>query len=349
MKSANRRVAAHNVLVDTSVAALALLLASCGHDPPARESAALEPVQVVTVAASGEPRAVLEQVVGTVRPGLQAAVTPKVTGRILTFSVVPGTRVQEGQVIAELTVGELQASAERAQAEFEQARRERDRYERLLRQNAVTQSEFDAVDARYRVAGATLDETRTMADYRTVTAPFAGVVTRKYQEQGDLASPNQPMLELEDSTRLQLVIDVPESLAGRLQLGESLDVVIEGAGASLQGTIAELSPAADAASRTFRVKLDLPAHPELRSGQFGRAAIPRGERLAICVPAGAVVQRGQMNYVFVAANSIAKLRIVRAVEARDGQVEILSGLEVAERVIVDPPATLTDGQPLLEP
>ena len=84
----------------------------------------------------------------------------------------------------------------------------------------------------------------------------------------------------------------------------------------MEGTVAEVSPAADPDSRTFLVKLDLPAAPGLRSGQFGRVAVPVGEANAIRVPLTAVIQRGQMEMVFVVANGRAQLRLVKTGESR---------------------------------
>ncbi len=154
---------------------------------------------------------------------------------------------------------------------------------------------------------------------------------------------------MEDSSLLRLEIHVAEAMAGSLAIGSKFRVEVGGAGADVEGVVSELSPSADVGSRTFLVKLDLPAHESLRAGQFGRAFLPRGNRAALLVPATAVISRGQMDYVFVVAEHTALLRIVSTGATRDGQTEILAGLDGGEVIVAAPPAGLRDGQPLVTP
>jgi RND family efflux transporter MFP subunit len=107
-----------------------------------------------------------------------------------------------------------------------------------------------------------------------------------------------------------------------------------------------MSPAADPNSRTFLVKLDLPAVQGLRSGQFGRVAVPVGEVSAIRVPASAVVQRGQMDIVFVVTNGHAELRLVKTGARVVDEIEVVSGLDSGEQIVTDGATTLMDGQPV---
>jgi RND family efflux transporter MFP subunit len=138
-------------------------------------------------------------------------------------------------------------------------------------------------------------------------------------------------------------------MAGSLAIGSKFRVEVGGAGAEIEGVVSELSPSADVGSRTFLVKLDLPSHESLRAGQFGRALLPRGQRFAILVPSTALISRGQMDCLFVAQDNIARLRIVSTGASREDHTEILAGLDGGETVIVSPPATLRDGQPVVVP
>ena len=161
------------------------------------------------------------------------------------------------------------------------------------------------------MADAAAAAAKTDADYTKVTAPFDGVITRKYADVGDLAAPGKPLLEMEDARDLQLETDVPEAVIDRLTLGDKLGVRVSGVRNELAGTVSEIAPSADPNSRTFLVKLDLLPTPGLRAGQFGRVAVPVGETSALRVPASAVLQRGEMELVFVVANGHAQLRIVK--------------------------------------
>ena len=112
------------------------------------------------------------------------------------------------------------------------------------------------------------------------------------------------------------------------------------------GTVAEISPAADPASRTVRVKVDLPEAAGMRAGQFGRLAVPVGEATFLCVPPPALVQRGQLEILFVAADGKAQMRLVRSGKQTAQGIEILAGLAPGETVVVEGAGSLRDGQPL---
>jgi multidrug efflux pump subunit AcrA (membrane-fusion protein) len=102
-------------------------------------------------------------------------------------------------------------------------------------------------------------------------------------------------------------------------------------------------PAADPASRTNVVRINLPGLPRLRSGLFGRAAFPLGARKVLPVPAGAVIEQGQLRSVLVAENGYARARLITLGESRQDRREVLSGLSEGERFIFPIPAGLTDG------
>ena len=115
---------------------------------------------------------------------------------------------------------------------------------------------------------------------------------------------------------------------------------------ALSGTIVEIATIADPISRTFRVKLDVQASPGLMSGQFARLLVPAGEYPSMCVPTSGVVQRGQMEILFVVENQRARLHLVKTGRRVDDETEILSGLDSGDSVVLDNPQQLVDGQPL---
>jgi RND family efflux transporter MFP subunit len=196
---------------------------------------------------------------------------------------------------------------------------------------------IDAAAAELRTAEIALGDTR-------ITAPATGVVVDRRVEPGDLAVPGQPLLVLDDPRVYRLEALVGESAVGRVGLGQRVPVVLDAIGRTLEGRVAEIIPAADPASRTVTVKLDLPAAPGLRSGLFGRARFPAGERQALLVPIAALVERGQLTAVYVVDDErVARLRLVTSGARRADRVEILSGLEAGEHVVVEGASRLTDG------
>lgn len=325
----------------------AVLLSGCGKrhsEATPEQKLPTATVRVQTV--ESRKRTATEEVVGTVRPKLSASLSVKVSGTIGQMLVVPGQLVKAGQLLVAIDAREVQARLDQAQAVRDQTGKDIERFKKLLAQNAVTQQEFDAVQSRFRVAEATLKEAETMLGYTKVTAPFAGIITAKRADVGDLAAPGKPLLELEDSTALRLEADVPEALLEKIKLKDKLGVRVPNANLSLEATVSEISPAADPVSRTSRVKLDLPATQGLRSGQFGRVAVPVAEVNALRVPASAVVVRGQMEICFVVLNQHAQLRLVKTGKHLGQEVEIVSGLNSGEQLVVEGAGSLLDGQPV---
>ncbi len=301
---------------------------------------------VETLVVTPASRPVTEEVVGSVRTRLRSTIEAKVSGRISELPVTLGQKVQSGDLLAKIDAREIQARLEQAEAQSDQANRDLDRVRTLAGKQVASKQELESAEARARVAEAALREARTMLGYVNVTAPFDGIVSRRLAEVGDLAAPGKPLLEIEDRGELRFEADVPEALIGMVNAGDKIEVSIPAIRQILPATIGEVSPTADATSRTFLIKLDLPASPELRAGQFGRAAVPVGEAKSLRIPAAAIVKRGQMEIVFVNDSGKARLRLVRTGKIFPDGVEILSGLSEGDTVILTNPAALVDGQSL---
>jgi RND family efflux transporter MFP subunit len=321
-----------------------LLLAACGeHEAKHITTPELPNLAVKVQLVKLETHVAVEEVVGTVRSKQRAVVEAKVSGRVLEYTATPGAMVKAGDLLARLDVQEIQAKVDQARAMLDQAKRDFDRQKQLIASNATTRQEFDAADARVKIGTGAVSEAETMLSYAKVTAPFDGVVTRKLADVGDLAMPGKPLLEIEAPTSLRFEADLPEAILDRVKLGEKMPVRLAKV---IEGTVSEISPVADPVSRTFRVKLDLPATEGLRTGQFGRVSVPVAEVKLLLVPQSAVLKRGQMELVFVAQHGKAALRLVKTGKVLEGRVEVLSGLEEGEQVIVTETAKLTDGQPV---
>jgi RND family efflux transporter MFP subunit len=319
--------------------------ASPGHTATEPE---LPSVQVCTQTVQAKPVVVVEEVVGTVRARLRATVEAKTTGRITDMPVVMGQKVKAGELLARLHAPEIKARLEQAEATLQQAERDSKRLSELFNKNAVARADFEAADTRYRVATGAVAEARAIMSYVEILAPFDGVVTRRWVDVGDQAAPGKPLLDIEDPSQLQLEADVPEAIASRITQDAHMTIRMGQSIGDLSGTIVEIAPVADPVSRTFRVKLDVQASPGLMSGQFARLLVPAGENTSLCVPASAVVQRGQMEILFVVENQRARLHLVKTGWRVNDETEILSGLDSGDLVVVDNPQQLVDGQRLQE-
>lgn len=322
------------------------LNAGCHREEPPTPTTKLPPVVVTLASVETHGLTATEEVVGTVRAQLHSAVEAKLTSRIEAFLVVPGQTVRRGDPLVTLDLREMTARMDSAVALRDQATRDFERTRKLVKDGAATAAELDALQARQRVAAAAVVEAETQLAHTRVVAPFEGIITRKLADVGDLATPGRPLVEMEDPTRLRFEADLPEALLDRVQLGTKLPVHIPSLKYALEGVISELAPVAESVSRTFLVKFDLPTVPRLRAGQFGRVAVPTGETSVAHVPARAVLQRGQLEYVLVVERSTARLRIIRTGKHFGNDVEVVSGLEAAERIVATDPGRLQDGQPV---
>jgi RND family efflux transporter MFP subunit len=324
-----------------------ILLSACGKRQPSDappETGAKREVRVKTV--GFELQQATEEVVGTVRSKQRAVIEAKVSGRVLQYLAVPGQPVKAGELLAEVDAREILARREQAAATLEQADKDLIRYKQLISTRAISQQDYDAVEARQKVAVAGLSEAETMLGYARVTAPFDGVITRKLADVGDLAMPGKALMEIEAPGSLRFEADMPEAVLDRVKPGDRMRVTVASIARPFEGVVSEIAPVADAASRTFQVKFDLTAAAGLRSGQFGRVSVPVAEARVLQVPAGAVIKRGQMELVFIVRDGRAVMRLVRTGKAVNGGVGVLSGIEEGERVVTGDVAGLGDGQPV---
>lgn len=329
---------------------LAALLGAAGCKDPARNGAAgqqlpVAEVRIITMAGQAAQRQ--NEVAGAVESVQRATIAAKIAGPIEEMPISLGLAVKKGALLARISAGEIAARLSQAETQLAQAQRNFEREKRLLEQDASTRETVNSLEDAYRVAEAGVREAKAMRDYAVITAPFAGIVTQKMANAGDLATPGMPLLVLENTGHLQVVAAAPEALALKIKKGDPLAVTVPTAEFSQAGTVTEISPAADTASRTALVKIRIDGGSALQPGQYARVALPGAAGAsAFAVPETALSRFGQMERLFVIQNNKAQLRLVRSGEHLDGQVEILAGLDAGEQVVVQGGERLVDGQPV---
>jgi multidrug efflux system membrane fusion protein len=352
--------------VFASISVLTGGLSGCSNEHRA-EPAATETVTnvpVIVVQRSTVPDWL--EAVGTVRAAQTSQVSSQMMGNIVEIRTHEGNRVQSGQVLATIDDAQPrsrvdQSTAALAAAEKEVSAADSDlalaqatlkRYQELYDKKSVSPQEFDEIKARYQSAearrdmaragkaqaSAALTQAQTSLSYTQIRAPFSGVVIEKKADAGTLASPGMPIFTLEDTRSFRLEVTVDESDIHLVHVGQGAPVTIDALkNNQLQGKIVQIVPAADAASRSFLVKVELPVDARLRSGLFGRAQFARSERSALLIPRASVVERGQLQGVYVLdATQIAGLRYITLGRSTGEQVEVFSGLQAGERLVAAP-------------
>lgn len=189
-----------------------------------------------------------------------------------------------------------------------------------------------AADADVARAGEAVREAQVALEHTAVVAPSPGEVSKRLCEPGDLAFPGKPLLAIQSQGVLRLEANVRETLIRMVPTGAAMTVLIPAVEKQVEGAVNEVVPSADAASRSFLVKVRLTDITDLYPGMFGKLLIPAGSRETVVVPARAIQGVGQLKTVLVRTDRGWERRYVRTGAQKEDQVEILSGLQGGEEV-----------------
>jgi multidrug efflux pump subunit AcrA (membrane-fusion protein) len=232
---------------------------------------------------------------------------------------------------------EVRTKLEIAKAESEHA-------DRLLQ---ATRARRAQMLARIDQAKADVSGARIYAGYSRLVSPINGIVVSKQADVGTMATPGVPLITIENDSTYQLEVAVEESQLSNIHLHDQARVQIEAIGEKdLTCSVVEIVPAADPNSRSYTVKLALPniVGAQLRSGLYGKASFISGQRQALAIPQKAIMQRGQLTSVFVVDQSgVARLRLVKTGKSFDEKIEVLSGLNDGDEIVVDGLSSVQDG------
>jgi multidrug efflux system membrane fusion protein len=258
------------------------------------------------------------------------------------------------------------------------------RYKVLLERRSVSPQEFDEVQTRFRARTAEADRAHEMLQsllakkkqvraridqaraevasaqlsvgYAKIRSPIRGIVTSKKAEVGILATPGFPVITVEDNVHYRLESIVEESRIGKIHLGDPVRVYIDALGPTeWLGRVTEIGPTTDPASRSSIVKIDLPQKADqipgrqiLHSGLFGKSLYSMGRLQVLTVPQKAVLQRGELQEVYVVGpENIARLRLIKTGKQYGQRVEVLSGIREGERIIVEGFEGVNEGSQVL--
>ena len=284
---------------------------------------------------------------GTVIAKTKAVLSAQVAARVLQVNVQQGDRVKKGAVLARLDSQETEAHLKQAEAQWsgtiarrKQVEAEYQRMKLLMKEEMVTRQQMEAAEAAYQTAQAQeeaakrqVDAAQVLFGFTTLTAPFDGQVSRREIDPGEFAAPGRALITLEATDRFQLEAAIPVAEGERLRLGEKREIEVTGL-SPMQGTVDEIVPAADPATRTGAVKILLPSNVQVRSGMFGRLILPGSEAKRLFIPKRAVRQIGQLDAVRVLEGERVATRHIQTGREIGDEVEVLTGLQPNDRIIV---------------
>ncbi|HEY8428069.1 MAG TPA: efflux RND transporter periplasmic adaptor subunit, partial [Sandaracinaceae bacterium] len=330
-----------------SLALFALALAACGGDAegPARRGSGPERrvVQVARPTPVAWPRTV--ELGGTLEAPERVQIAARIEGAVVSLEVDLGDSVRRGQTLARITPEDFAARVAQTDAELAQARSERERLEQLAGRDLASAEQLEQARTRERVlaaqrrlAGRQLRDTR-------VVAPFDGAIAARHVSPGAFVRVGAPLFDLVATSPLRLALDVPERHAREVRVGTEVTVHHEG-GEPIVARVARVAPVVDAATRTFRVLVDVPvgeSEAALRPGMYVRASVALGVvRDAVSVPRAAVFEVLGRSRVVEVVDGRAQPRDVELVGEGEGTA-IVRGLSGAHDVVTRSPGLLAPG------
>jgi len=341
-------------------AALPLLLALAACQPAAEAPPAARPVLSVVI----EPAATAAaSFVGVVSPRISVTQAFRVGGTLVSRAVGVGDQVSAGAPLAELdattldlAVDTARANLQAAEAQYANAAGAEGRLRALTASDVTTIASLEQAEQQSAAAQASVVQARSrltqateQRSYASLAAPFDGVVTAVGAEPGAVVAAGQTILTIARTDSRDVVIDVPESFVQGLKVGAVFRVAPQLSPTTVvDGTLREIAPEADPVTRSWRLKLGVDAAPaQFWLGTTATASLAAASADAVIrIPETAIkhVEAATSVWVVDPAANVVKARSVELGAAADGQVEVLSGLAVGERIAIAGVNSLAEGQ-----
>ena len=274
---------------------------------------------------------------------------PDEQGRVTGLLFQEGQFVAAGTPLVKIDDEMLRASAERAKADRDLARQQLDRVRRLREQNASSPADLERAEAGGRSADAALAMLELQIARTTVRAPFAGVVGQRFVSTGDYVTTSTRLLTLQTVDPQRAVIEVPERHAVRLRPGQTVEFTVAATpNRTFRAVVDFIDPVVQDTNRTIVVKARAPnADRVLRPGMFIEARLAVANRTgAIVVPEDAVQPLRTANIVWAIVDGKAQRRVVQLGVRSQGLVEVLSGVQAGEQVVVGGLERMGEGAPV---
>lgn len=301
---------------------------------------------------------------GTLQGFVQAPIAARASGYLRHWYKDIGSKVQKGELLAEIETPEIdqqlsQAIAARAQtaSSLELAKSTQERWEALRKKDAVSQQELDEkrsanVQARANVAAAdaNVERLRQLEGFKRVVAPFAGIITKRNVDVGDLidaggGSGTRALFVLSQTDPLRVYVNVPQTYAQMIKVGQKVAITqTELPGQRFDGEIVRTAGSIDTTTRTMQVEINLPnRNGTLLPGAFVQVALPLPAGTSLVIPANALLFRKEgLSVAVVDQNGTVHMRPVQLGRNLGPTIEVLQGVSTSDRVVLNPPDSLAE-------
>lgn len=341
---------------------LVLSVASCGNSSKEKSIDQIPAVTVTVSSAGADNNSSFLTASGKIKAVNSASLSTRMMGFVNKVHVNVGQKVKKGQLLisinnADLSARKAQTTAgiTEAQAAFNSAEKDYERFQNLFAKNSASQKELDDQHANYQMAKARLEGAKQMKNevesqfaYVDLRAPFSGVITNRFIDEGDMANPGVPLISVEGPGSFEVTASVPEREISKIKSGSEVQVLVKSLDIQLPGTITEVSSSARNTGGRYLVKVVLDkTDAGILSGMYATVQFPvekSGDATAMLVPKDAIVHRGELTGIYtVSISNTAILRWIRLGRTLGDKVEVLSGLSTDEEYIVDADSKLFNG------
>ena len=338
----------------SGIIAISFLLAGCGEEERTVQKPPVVKVQKISLSNAAQE----ENYSGVVKGRYETNLSFQVGGKIISRDVQAGSLVRAGEVLMTLDPKDIveqtrssDAQVASTRAQLQLAKSNLDRYTELFKSEAIAavildqyKTEYDAAKAAYDAAVAQAQQSQNALDYTTLTANADGVISVVNAEVGQVVAAGQTVLMLVQTNEFEVVVNIPENKISNVQIGQRVTVDFWATKDVVSGTVREISPMADSASRTFTVKISL---PEVRNIQLGMTAnvlmTSATSTNAIILPLSAIYQTGDAAQVWLVENNKVSTKKVEVTAFDDNNVQV-RGLKAGDIVVVAGVQKLHDGQ-----
>lgn len=342
--------------------ALALIVASCGNKEEKHVVKAPQKVAAKIATANLKEQAVVHSFSGKLEADKQSNLSTRIMGQISKIYVKPGQKVNKDQLLIQIRnqdilakKAQVEASKVEATSAFESAEKDLKRYEALYASNSASDKEMDDMRTHFNMSKARLTAVNQMENevdenmrYASIRAPYSGVITSKFVQEGDMANPGMPLLSMQSPSQWKVIARIPEADIAKVSLNDKLKVNFKALNKVFDGQIVEINPSTTNTGNQYEAKI-LVTIPEgctakLYSGMYATVLFEHGTQELILVPQKSLIQRGQLVGLYAVSQSgNALLRWVKTGKTNGENIEILSGLSDGEKYVESSDDKLFDG------
>lgn len=318
----------------------------------------LQPVNVQRVRVLEKEESIILN--GDIVPFQEASISSKVAAKADSVRVENGTAVAAGQALVTLEQLDYQnallvaeAALDKAEAGLHKSELDYNRCRELYEQGAVSESTYDDTTIALRLARAdvkaaqaTLENTREALDNTNLGAPFAGLVADCDIHAGEMVNPGLELMKIVDISSVYVVTNIEQEDVVRVKKGQEAMINVPGLGGCIfEGTVAAINPAGDRSARVFAAKIKVNNEEGLlRPGMFATVEVKTGEKSEVlAVPVNSVIGQSGLQYVFIVEGQEARQQEVKTASVFEDMVEITSGLEKGQEIIISNVNSLKDG------